>query len=191
MDYMREFESLFAALGFFTIFILLLFLPLLIIYIIGAVNFYKKAGKDGWEAIIPFYNKWVLTEIAGLEWWWFLILIAPTITGILSIGNTAPLGLLASLFGHFCYFYNISKKLHKDTGFAVLTTLFKYIMIPLIGLSNNYQFDNTVKVSNMGPFDSTNNSNNTNNPDKLYCQHCGKEIEKDNKFCKNCGEKIK
>ena len=36
-------------------------------------------------------------------------------------------------------------------------TLFPFVMIPLIGLSNNYKWDNSVEVSNNGPFDNTNN----------------------------------
>ena len=39
---------------------------LLVLYIVGYVKLFKKAGRDGWEAIIPFYNDWVLVEISEL-----------------------------------------------------------------------------------------------------------------------------
>ena len=37
--------------------------------------------------------------------------------------------------------------------FAILMTLFPFIMLPLVGFSKKYQFDNEVKVSPNGPFD--------------------------------------
>ena len=62
--------SLFMILG-----ILLLFLPILIVYLIALWNLFKKAGRNGWEAIVPFYNTWVLSEIAGVAWGYPLIII--------------------------------------------------------------------------------------------------------------------
>lgn len=42
-----------------------------VIYTIALWKLFKKAGKNGWEAIIPFYNTYTLTEVAGLNWWFF------------------------------------------------------------------------------------------------------------------------
>lgn len=49
-----------------SIFILLLVIALYVVYVIGLWKLFKKAGKQGWEAIIPFYNTYVLVEISGL-----------------------------------------------------------------------------------------------------------------------------
>lgn len=59
-----------------SIFILLLVIALYVVYVIGLWKLFKKAGKQGWEAIIPFYNTYVLVEISGLNWWYFLIAIS-------------------------------------------------------------------------------------------------------------------
>ena len=45
--------------------------------IIYTWKLFKKAGKGGWESLIPFYNKWVLVEISESNWWWFLLLVIP------------------------------------------------------------------------------------------------------------------
>ena len=171
--------------------ILLILIAIIIIYIIGIIKLYRKAGKNGWEAIIPFYNKWILVEIAEMNWWWFLLLIAPSIASILN-KNLTPLAALATLFGKFCCFYNISKKLHKDSTLAILSTVFPLIMIPIIGLSKDYQFDKSVPVSENGPFQTTNQTSTTSKPksDEKYCQHCGKEIKKGAKYCIYCGKKL-
>ena len=185
-------EIILPILGIFVIFFIVLAIAWLIVYIIGLWNLFKKAGKQGWESIIPFYNMWVLVEISGLAWWWFLLLISPTILGIID-DNLSKLSSVIVIFGNFCCYYNISKKLHKDTGFAILTTIFNTIMIPVIGLSKNYQFDNSIKVSEIGPFEKTTNTNHTNTTDesKCFCPNCGTQINKENKFCKNCGTKLK
>ena len=91
-------------------------------------------------------------------------------------------------------FYNLSKKFHKDTEFIVLGTILSYIMIPIIGINNNYTYDNTVLVSEIGPFGSTPNTNNqstTATQTNKFCPNCGTPAEENDKFCKNCGAKLK
>ena len=202
MEGLNNLSGVFAILGVlgtFVFFIGAILIAWLVIYIIGKWKLFQKAGKQGWESIIPFYSSWVLVEISGLAWWWFLIIIAPTILGIID-ENLSGLATLISLFGSFCCYYNISKKLHKDTGFAVLITLFSGIMIPIIGFSKNYQFDNSEEVSDIGPFGKTTTNTNTNNTTntetnsektKKFCPNCGNPVEEENEFCKNCGEKLK
>ena len=79
----KDLTALFATLGVFIFFVVALLIAYLIFYIIGKIKLFQKAGKNGWEAIIPFYSDWVLTEISGLAWYWFLFLIAPTIIGFI------------------------------------------------------------------------------------------------------------
>ena len=208
-----QLDSLTGVLGFlgiFAVFILLFFVAFLVVYIVGVCKLYQKAGKSGWEAIVPFYNTWVLVEIAGLAWWWFFIVGAVTIVSFLNIDDLESVGFLASLFGSFCCNYNLSKKLHQDTGFAVLMTIFPFVMMPLIGFSNRYQFDSKVFVSDVGPFgrddavttDSSSSSvNEEDNPDKKekkesksekrFCPNCGNEVNEEHQYCNHCGTKLK
>lgn len=119
-------------------------------------KFYEKAGRKGWEAIVPFYSNYVLIkEIAGLNWWYFLIGISGTIFPLLGLAVLEPLAGLLSLGVNFFTFYNLAAKFHKDTvGFALLGTFLPGILIPIIALSKNYQFDGSVTVSPNGPINS-------------------------------------
>ena len=147
--------SILAFLGGFILVVFLIILAILILLIIATCKMYIKAGKKGWQAIIPYYNSWVLTEIAGLNWWWFFVVVASGIVGIV-FGNSIPglktVAYLATLFGTFNCNYNIAKKLHKDTAFAVLMTIFPVIMIPIVAFSKSYQFDHNVELSKNGVF---------------------------------------
>lgn len=192
-------------LGTFSIFIFILVIAILVLYLAGLWKLFQKAGRKGWEAIIPFYNSWVLVEIAGLAWWYALLVI---LSSVISKGSLDYILSIGSIIAIFFAYYNISKKLHKNTGFAILMTIFPFIMIPMVGFSNNYQFDKNVPVSENGPVGQSNanySSNNEANVNEIYssssntnakvekhfCPHCGSPIDGDVKYCGNCGNEIK
>ena len=200
------FAGILAALGAFAILIVIIIVPIVIVCLVAKYKMYKKAGRNGWEAIVPFYSEWVYTEIAGVEWWWFIALIASNIFTFTTHNGDQTISFnftnVVGLFGAFVCNYNISKKLHKDVGFAVLMTLFPFVMIPLIGFSSSYSFDDSVKVTKNGPFDANkeddtavdekNGEEDTKSKDKdsKYCSHCGNKLDKDSKFCSKCGKEI-
>lgn len=141
--------------------VLVLVIPILIVYLVGLWKLFKKAGRNGWEAIIPFYNTWVLAEISGVAWWYALIIILANL-GIAGDGFLGSLASLASLVANFFICYNLSKKFNKDVGTAILTFLFGIVMIPVMGFSSSYQYDGNVAVSENGPFGNPSNVNNGN-----------------------------
>ena len=182
----------------------IMIIPLLVVYFIGLWKLFKKAGVDGWKSLIPFYNTFVLAEISGIGWWYPAIIIG---TSILSTTDSAlsVLFSLVSLGANFFIFYNLSKKFHQGVGFAILTTIFSGIMIPILGFSKSFVYDKDVVVSPNGPIDENknNNANNNynqntntynsemnNNAESKYCIHCGKEVKTGAKYCSNCGNEI-
>ena len=177
--------------------VLILVLGLLVIgfyvfYIVCLWKLFKKAGKNGWEAIIPFYSTWVLIEIAGLNWWYFLIAISGTLVSIVGLDSLSWLTNLASLAVNFFVFYNLAKKMHKETiSTAILGTLFSGVMIPVLGLSKNYQYDSSVAVSPNGPIgDDKSQSTNTTATPERFCLGCGQKLKPNTAFCENCGKKV-
>lgn len=157
------YDSAAGVLGAFVIIYLVIIAVALAVVIIQTIAFwkiFKKAGMKGWESLIPYYNNWVLFKIAGLNWWWFLFLFAPIVLGVIGLGW---IGSLATIFATFNCYYNLSKKFNKDTGFAILLTLFTPICAPILGFSKNYVYNANVVVSNNGVFGPTGNNNNSNN----------------------------
>lgn len=150
--------TMLVGLGIFLVIFLIIFAAFAVVFIIGRWKFFKKAGKNGWEAIIPFYSDWVLVEVAGLDWYWFLALIANAILSVLSsiiplFGALSFLGYVAVILARVCIFFNLSKRLHKDTSWIVLGALFAPIMITIAGFSNSITYDATVPVTKNGVFD--------------------------------------
>jgi len=77
---------------------------------------FRKAGKPGWAAIVPFYNLYVLFEITWGSGMRFLLLLIPIYNIILSIQTQVR---LAKAFG-------------KSGGFAAGLVFLPYIFIPLL-----------------------------------------------------------
>ena len=67
-------QTLGAALG--TIFMIVM-LALTVLFFVAFWKVFTKAGQPGWAALIPFYNAYILTKIAGRPGWWVLMLMIP------------------------------------------------------------------------------------------------------------------
>jgi len=50
---------------------------LLVSLLIGLYKIFEKAGRKGWEALIPGYNLYVWLKIIDKPWWWILLLLIP------------------------------------------------------------------------------------------------------------------
>lgn len=83
---------------------LLVFLILFIVAHVGLWKLYEKAGRKGWEAIVPFYNMYILLKITGRPAWWFILLLIPIINVIVGIGLLTD---LAKSFGKFGFWQHI------------------------------------------------------------------------------------
>jgi Na+/melibiose symporter-like transporter len=82
---------------------------------------YVKAGKPGWAAIIPFYNIYVLFEIAGMNGWMFLLLLIPIVNIVILI----------------MLYINLAKAFGKSTTFTVGLIFLNIIFILILGFGND------------------------------------------------------
>ena len=89
--------------------------------IAGLWGIFTKAGQPGWAAIVPFYNVYVATQVAGLEILWFVLALIPCVQYV------ALLSKLAERFG-------------KGIGFAIGMILVPFVFLPMLGFgSDRYQ----------------------------------------------------
>lgn len=203
--------------GLFIVIILLFYLVLVVgmfflicAGVIGLWKMFTKAGQEGWKALIPVYNYYVLCNIVGLNPYWILILAicfllqaVPVIGGVLFTAATIYFGVILSI--------STARSYGKEDAFAIGLFLLPPIFWLIIGLGNNkYEgaksvkdpvFDWLMELLNKNSDTNNVNTNTTNNSkvseaevinesDVKYCGQCGSKLDSSDKFCPNCGNKI-
>ena len=192
-------NGLIAALGGFFAFFVIIVIAVVVVQIVASVKVFQKAGVDGWKAIIPYYNTWVKCEIAGVVWWFFLLVLATSITSVLGLVALAPLAGLVSLFGSFAVNYNLAIKFGKDPiGYGIGLTLLPVVFYSILAFGDAKY--NDAEVSTYGPIPESKvaevkekhetKANQTTTEKKTakakFCKNCGAELD-GGKYCSNCG----
>ena len=124
----EDYTALFA--GFAGIFgiIMLFTFALAVLIIVANWKIFKKAGRNGWEAIIPVYNTWVLYEIVGLKGWYALLAFVPAVGGIIAF----VFSIMAAI--------RLAKAFGKEGGFAVGLILLPVVFYPILGFGNDVYY---------------------------------------------------
>ena len=194
-----------ASFGTMALFIIFLALSVIIFLVIVQWKLFKKAGRNGWESLIPFYSSYVLVKIADLNWWWCLFLIIE-FTFKFNFGGFFLSFNIAKVLGNFNCYYNIARKFGKDKSTCILAGLFPTIFSCIFVFSKNDIYDSKIVVSSNGIFGNDtyiyqstddvdknnikeNFDNNEDVKDYNYCSNCGIKLEKSINYCPNCGKK--
>ena len=154
-------------------------LALSVLLIVAMWMIFKKAGKPGWAAIVPFYNIYVLYEITWGSGWRFLMLLIPFYNIVLGIQTQVK---LAKAFG-------------KSGGFAVGLIFLPYVFQPILGFDGSAYLGvpgkgggRRVQREGYAP-----NSSAYQQPEPefrvTFCPNCGAKVN-GGKFCENCGKPL-
>lgn len=60
-------------------------LIILVLIHFGLWKMFIKAGRPGWEALIPFYREYIITKLTGRPSWWVILLIIPILNIFIGI----------------------------------------------------------------------------------------------------------
>ncbi|WP_452219669.1 signal peptidase I [Lacinutrix salivirga] len=63
--------------------LIIFILVLQVIHGLGTWKLYIKAGRQAWEAFVPFYNAFVLMKIINRPWYWVILLFLPIVNLIM------------------------------------------------------------------------------------------------------------
>jgi hypothetical protein len=98
--------------GFF-----LVMMVVAVVFIIGYWKVFVKAGQPGWAAIVPIYNAYILTKIAGRPGWWVLLLLIPFVNIVIILLLSID---IAKSFGQTPVFGVVMLFLLSGIGYLVL-----------------------------------------------------------------------
>jgi len=83
----------------------IIYLAFIIALFVAHWKIFEKAGRPGWEGIIPIYNLYILiTQIIKKEWWWILLCLIPVVN------------IIAGIF----IVHALVKSFGKDVGVTIL-----------------------------------------------------------------------
>jgi hypothetical protein len=94
---------------------------LTVIFLAAGWKLFTKAGRAGWEAIIPIYNTYVMLKIVGRPWWWLLLLLVHFLNIIIGI-------IVAN---------DLSKSFGHGVGFTIGLILLTPIFLLLLGFGDS------------------------------------------------------
>ncbi|MCL2860323.1 MAG: DUF5684 domain-containing protein [Oscillospiraceae bacterium] len=109
----------------------LISLAITVITIVSQWFVFKKAKKEGWEAIVPIYNLIVLYQIAGVSPWLLLIYL---------VGWVPIIGWLAVIGLSIYHSIMLAKSFGKTPGFGIGVWLLPYVFYPIIAFSKNINY---------------------------------------------------
>ncbi|NQU34519.1 MAG: signal peptidase I [Bacteroidetes bacterium] len=102
---------------------LIIFLPLLFtIPTIFAWKLFEKAGRKGWETLIPFYNLYIFLIIIKKPLWWMILLFFPFL----------------NVFMYMLMLVELVKCFNKfSLGEQFLSVVFPFVYLPYLGFKSN------------------------------------------------------
>jgi len=110
---------------------LLVMLAIVVVLIIGFWKTFAKAGQPGWAAIIPIYNVYIMTKIAGRPGWWVLLFFVPIANFVVAIVLAID---IAKSFGQSAVFGVLLLFLLSGIGYLILGFgNYRYIGPPAAG----------------------------------------------------------
>lgn len=98
----------------------ILYFGIIALMIVSMWKMFEKAQRPGWASIVPFYNLYVMVEIAKKPTWWFGMMFVP----------------LANIVFAIMIVNGLSKSFVKEEGFTVRLILLPYVFYPILGLGD-------------------------------------------------------
>ncbi len=175
----------------FVIFVWIIAIAISVFTIICNWKVYKKAGKQGWESIIPIYNIVVLLQITGQPLWYLALYLIP--------GGALVASILINL--------ELAKKFGQSAGFGIGLALLNPIFMAILAFNKNYVYQaDSTQMNNQPTYTQPNNYeqpvNNVQQPEvapvvppvepvqNTNCKNCGAPVNPGDRFCMHCGNQL-
>ncbi len=117
--------------GFMAMVWSLIWVCIIVLMIVSRWRIFQKAGLPGWGIFVPFYNIYLMFQLAGLSGRWVLSCLFPPLLAIMMI---------------ICCF-KWAKKFGKHRAFWLGILLVKFVFIPILAFDKSKYLGKKAKVA--------------------------------------------
>ena len=167
--YSYDYGAATAATGLIGGFLLFMWLISLTVSVFGIVCMWKvlkKAGKQGWECLIPVYNIVVMLEVAELPTWYVILFFLP----------------IAHIYATFKLSIELAHKFGKSTGFGIGLVFLSLIFYAILAFDKKTVYQGATPAPEAKSQPTAGAS---------FCPSCGTKVDSETVFCANCGNRLK
>ena len=195
--------------GLLIFFVVVILIALIcgIIMIVAKWKILTKAGEDGWKAIIPVYGDMVMCKIAGVWFWYPLVVfgvsfLAGMFTGASSSEGTSAVSSIIELAGSVVSIYytvilslSLAKSFGKTSGFGVGLWLLGIVFYPMLAFGKS-EYAGALPIND--PIMGSVAAKSAEAPaapqvapvQGKVCPDCGNNNPADSTFCQKCGKQL-
>jgi len=102
-------------------FVAIVYIAVIVLIFAALWHIVAKAGRPGWEGIIPIYNYYVLLKIVGRPGWWLILYFIPLVNIIIGI----------------IVLYDLSKSYGKSGAWVLGFLFLPFIFFPILGFGDS------------------------------------------------------
>jgi hypothetical protein len=121
---------------------------LVLIMVISTWKIYTKAGREGWESIVPVYNLYVMLLIARLPAWTIILYFIP----------------IVNIAFAFYVSYKFVETFGKGIGYAIGCVFLPFIFYPMLAFGDSVYLGGTSNDASATPVAPTAPEQNTQAP---------------------------
>ena len=115
---------------------------IIVVTLIGMWRIFEKAGEPGWKALIPYYNYYVLCDIAMTQPTsiiMFVVPIASVVLAFIPVLGALATPLLATA-GTAITYYSLAKAFGRDQVMCILSIFFYPVIMMIIAFSKDIEY---------------------------------------------------
>jgi hypothetical protein len=109
-------------------------LAMLAVILVSQWKIFTKAGQEGWKAIIPIYNVYIMSKMLNRPGWFAILMFVP----------------FANIYVVIVLLYSLSKAFGKDIGYTLGLIFLGIVFFPMLAFGDA-QFRSPMSPANIPP----------------------------------------
>lgn len=121
-----------------TILMVAVILGMVLLYLVGLSAMFRKAGKPGWAAFVPFYNGYVQAQIVFGNGFFFVLGLGTSIGSLLGSDSLETILSFVTLLYNIFLAIKTATAFDKGVGYTIGLIFLPFVFYPILGFGSSY-----------------------------------------------------